>query len=46
MQAVNIEKHGGPEGLPVVAAFCGDQDPEVARQARIAKTRLEHIRVQ
>jgi HEAT repeat protein len=44
--ADSLGRLGQRNGLPVVAAFCGDQDPEVARQARIAKTRLEHIRVQ
>ena len=35
---------GRREALPVVSAACGDGSREVALQARIARTRLEHVR--
>jgi HEAT repeat protein len=39
-----LGRAGDREALPAIEHACGDADPEVALVARMARTRLEHVR--
>jgi HEAT repeat protein len=47
LRAVSVEglgRLGRPASLPAVAAACADPAPSVAARARVARSRLEHVR--
>ncbi len=44
MAADSLGRLGRPDALEIVAAATRDADPQVARKARLAQTRLAHVR--